>query len=117
MARRLASLFIVCALLLGPALCVGGLLEHHCACDEGSAVECDHDDSCPTDVCTSVVRTEDADADADTSPDFEVPTPVAIIDVWNVSSAPVGWYGPLPRPMPPDRWNLPFAQSDRPLRI
>lgn len=117
MARRLASFFVICALLLGPALCMGGLLEHHCACDDAcdveSDVESDHDVSCPDDDCATVVRTEDADV----SLDFDTPQVVAIAMAWTMEPAPAGLPWLSKPPLPPDRWNLPFAQSDRPQLI
>ena len=113
MARRLASFFVICALLLGPALCLGGLLEHHGACDDACEVECDHDDSCPGDVCTGVVRTEDADATLD----FDTQQLVVIAIAWTVAPTLVGLSRQLIPPLPPDRWNLPLAQSDRPQLI
>lgn len=115
MTRLLTSLFLVWALLMGPALCIGGLLEHACGCGDECSAECQHEDSCPDDPCASVVRTEDQDAQADY--DFEGPQVLVDLPTLDAELASVRWSWSSRPPLPPDRWNLPYAQSDRPQLI
>jgi hypothetical protein len=44
-------------LLASPALCVGGVLSHFCACE---AESCGHEDACAADPCPDVMRAVDA---------------------------------------------------------
>ncbi len=113
MARITASLLLVWALLLGPALCLGGLLEH--ACDCGEDIQCQHEESCADDPCASVTRPRDQDAG--TALEFEASADPVASSIWVIQVCPAGrWWSSLPPP-PPDRSNLPYAQSDRPLRV
>lgn len=113
MARLTSTLLLVWALLVGPALCVGGLLEHSCEC--GESVACEHEDSCPDDPCVTVVRVEDQDAQANFQ--FEGPSVLVAVLTLDADLASVSWAWSSRPPLPPDRWNLPYAQSDRPLLI
>lgn len=113
MARSLALLLLGWALFMAPALCAGGLLEHACGCESETEVRCDHEETCATDPCSPLVRI-DADALIGLG---AAKTSVAL-------DALVDWRPPaLPRaraelPPPPRRLpNLPYARSDRPLRI
>jgi len=115
MLRLITHLLLAYALLLGPALCLGGLLEHDCDCGGEGAAECQHEDSCPDDPCAPVLRTEEMDA----LPNFEfasrlIQAPLFTLDV---EPASVRWSWSSRPPLPPDRWNLPYAQSDRPQLI
>ena len=116
MARPLTTLFLIWALLLGPALCAGGLLEHACDCGSGVDAECGHEDSCPDDPCVSLVRAEDQDTLA--SSGFEgQPQVLVTAPNWAAELALGRWAWPERPPAPPDRSNLPYAPSDRPLLI
>lgn len=115
MARVFACLLLAWALLLGPALCVGGLIEHTCACENESDAGCEHEESCPDDPCASVVRLEERDAQAE----LEVAcwqTPLAPDTLGaELGIAKCSWR--LKPFLPPDRGNLPYPQSDRPQLI
>ena len=100
-------------LFLAPALCAGGLLEHACECESEAA--CQHEESCPDDPCASFVRRSETRPAA--SPALELPwVPIFLAErepelahrSWDPSCA-----GPPPRLRP----NLPYAESDRPLRL
>ena len=117
MARLLSSLFVVFMLLAGPALCIGGFLPHECDCGEGGAeMQCEHEDSCSDDPCETLT-TVTQDRDARSLLDIEVQwIPLAVV-TWDVEFDSTRWSRSARPPLPPDRWNLPFAQSDRPLLI
>ena len=116
MARLLSSLFVAFMLLAGPALCIGGLLPHECDCGHGGAeMQCEHEDSCSDDPCETLTVTQDRDSRS--LLDTEVPrVPVAVV-ARDVELASSRWSQLARPPLPPDRWNLPYAQSDRPLLI
>lgn len=103
-------------LLVGPVLCIGGLLRHDCACGpDGAERPCQHEDSCSDDPCVSLAVPQARDAR--TLLDIEVswiPLAVATSGVERISAR---WSRSARPPLPPDRWNLPYAQSDRPLLI
>ena len=115
MARLLTSLFVAFMLLAGPALCIGGLLTHECDCGHGEAeMECQHEESCSDDPCEPLLV---QDRDARSLLDIEVPwVPVAVV-ARDVELTSTRWSRSARPPLPPDRWNLPYAQSDRPLLI
>jgi len=117
MARLLSSLFVAFMLLAAPALCVGGLLPHECDCGQGGTeMQCEHEDSCSDDPCETLT-TGRQDQDARSLLDTEVPwVPVAAV-ARIVELASTRWFRSARPPLPPDRWNLPYAQSDRPLLI
>ena len=115
MARLFTSLFLIWALLLGPALCVGGLLEHACECGSEISVECQHEDSCPDDPCAPLVRAEDQDAQANF--EFEGPQVIVALLTLDAELASVRWSWSSGPPLPPDCWSLPYAQSNRPQLI
>lgn len=54
MARLFAILVCAWSLLLGPALCMGGLLEHDCPCE--NEAQCEHEDNCTEDPCETLAR-------------------------------------------------------------
>ena len=62
-----------------------------------------------------VVRTDDQDAQAN----FEFAGPKVLVALLTLDAeqASVRWTWSSRPPMPPDRWNLPYAQSDRPQLI
>ena len=117
MARLLSSLFVAFMLLAGPALCIGGFLPHECDCGHGGVeMQCEHEDSCSDDPCETLT-TVTQDRDARSLLDIEVPwVPVAVV-ARDVELASTRWSRSARPPLPPDRWNLPYAQSDRPLLI
>lgn len=116
MARLFSSLFVAFMLLVGPAMCIGGLLTHECECGEGGVeMQCQHEDSCSDDPCESL--TVPSDRDARSLLDIEVPWVPLEVVTWDAELASA-WRSWLSRPpLPPDGWNLPYAQSDRPLLI
>ncbi len=113
MARFISTLSLLLLLLAAPVLCAGGFLEHACEC--GETVTCGHEDSCPDDPCVTVIRVEDQDWQAIF--DFEGPKFEVGVCALNAkkASAFCGWSSRPP--LPPDRWNMPYAQSDQPLLI
>jgi hypothetical protein len=113
MTRFATSCLLALALFLAPALCGGGMLEHACEC--GNDVQCHHEEACPDDPCSAFTRSGEQDAEASlTCGAFTQP---AASTPWDseLESARNRWSSP-PAP-PPDRSSLPYAQSDRPLRI
>ena len=116
MARLLSSLFVVFMLLAGPALCMGGLIEHECDCGQGGVeMQCQHEDSCSADPCEAL--TMPSDREARTLLDIEAPwVPLAVV-TWDAELPSARWSRSARPALPPDRWNLPYAQSDRPLLI
>jgi len=113
MARFISTLSLLFVLLVVPALCAGGLLEHVCDC--GESVTCGHEDECADDPCVTVTRVEDQDAQANF--EYEGPSVQVAILTLAAELAAVNWEWSLRRPQPPDRWNLPYAQSDQPLLL
>lgn len=115
MLRFASSLFVVFMLLVGPALCVGGLLEHECDCGQGGAeMQCQHEDSCSDDPCESLA-TPLRDACAAFVFEAQWVAAVVVCEVAEPDSA--RWPGSSRPPRLPARRNLPYAQSDRPLLI
>ena len=125
MFRRLLLHLIAWLLLLGPALCEGGLVLHSCDCGDGCAA-CEHEDSCPGDPCSSIMRGEDGDILGGF--DFEAPEFPRVLlgqpgplSCWQADPRLPLWAGPLGYPwepgLIPNRWGLPFVGSDRPLLI
>ena len=112
MSRPTASLLMILMLLLGPALCMGGLLEHHCDCGDGA--ECQHEETCASDPCSDTVKPEDRDdLLAHVAPmAAALPAPGEGLERLIRCGAPAAV-----RPVPPDRPRLAYAVSDRPLRI
>ena len=116
MARLFSSLFLAFMLLVGPAICIGGLLEHACDCGQGGAeMQCQHEDSCSDDPCASL--TAPSERDARTLLDIEAPWVFLAVVTWNAELAPARWSWSARPSLPPDWSNLPYAQSDRPLLI
>ena len=113
MARLSASLLLIWTLLLGPALCMGELLEH--ACDCGSEETCEHEDSCAQDPCGSLAKPdEDAFASLGLCTPALAALPVRVLSHGEFVLRRTGVPRALP---PPGRSNLPYAKSDRPLLI
>ena len=115
MARLTSTLLLLWVLLAGPALCMSGLLEHACDCESAGEVECQHESSCPDDPCATVVRVEGQDTQANF--DFEGPKVLVAVLTLDAELASVSWAWSSRPPLPPDGWNLPYAQSDRPQLI
>lgn len=116
MARFLASQFIAFVLLAVPALCFGGLLPHECDCGPGGTeMECEHEDSCSEDPCEPITVSQDRDSwsllDIDVSW-----VPVAVVPR-DLELGSARWTWSARPPLPPDRRNLPYPQSDLPLLI
>lgn len=116
MARLLSSLFVAFMLLAGPALCIGGFIEHECDCGDGGVeMQCQHEESCSDDPCESL--TTPSERDARSLLDIEVPWVSLAVVTWDAELASAKWSRSARPPLPPDWWNLPYAQSDRPLLI
>ena len=116
MARLLPSLLAAFMLLVAPALCIGGLIEHECDCGDGGVeMQCQHEDSCSDDPCESLKVPSDRDARS--LLDIEVLWVSMAVVTWDEELASARWSRSARPPLPPDRWNLPYAQSDRPLLI
>jgi hypothetical protein len=116
MARLLSSFFVAFMLLVGPAICIGGLLTHECGCGEGGAeMQCQHEDSCSDDPCESFTVPQDRDTRS--LLDIEVPRVPLEVVTWDAELASAWRSWSSRPPPPPDGWNLPYAQSDRPLLI
>ena len=116
MPRLLSSLLVAFALLVGPALCIGGLLEHDCDCAQGGAeMQCQHEDSCPDDPCVSLTAPQEREVRS--LLDVECPwVPVALVS-WGMELGSTWLSRSAVPPVPPERPNLPYPQSDRPLLI
>jgi len=77
-------------------------------------MQCQHEDSCSDDPCETLTV---PDRGARSLLDVETPPVSLQVVLWNAgfASAMSHWSARLPLPL--DRWNLPYAQSDRPLLI
>ena len=116
MSRLLTSLIVAFLLFARPALCMGGFLPHECDCGHGEAeLECHHEDSCPDDPCESLTVPHDRDARSLLDIDVSL-VPVAVV-TWHAEFGSAWWSRSAGPPLPPDRWKLPYAQSDRPMLI
>lgn len=116
MGRFLQSLLLVCLFIAGPALCFGGLVQHECDCSQSSAAkQCQHEDSCDKDPCEALAILQDKDA-RDLL-DFELALATPLAACLDLEPDAKRWSWSLAPPLPPDRWNLPYPQSDRPLLI
>ena len=103
-------------LLVARALCIGGLIEHECDCGPGGAeMQCQHEDSCSDDPCESLTVPQHRDSRS--LLDIEAPWIALAVVTWEVESGSTRWSLSARPPLPPDRSNLPYAQSDRPLLI
>lgn len=118
MARISMTVFLLLAVLLGPAFCAGGLLEHACACEGEVVVEsCEHEESCPDDPCQSLSFYPGHDSQVDLA-DISAPQVESI-------QPPAPDHEPFPspgflvenRPWPPNGWHFPYAKGDQPLII
>jgi hypothetical protein len=115
--RTVAILLAIVVLVLLPALCLGGLLEHACGCDAGA---CGHEGDCASDPCADTIA---RGGELDNVLGLPAPeqigsvTPVAVASALAFGAAVGG----------PRRWDevngsppvsrLPFHASDVPLRI
>ena len=108
--RYLLPTLALWAIILGPVLCVAGVLEHLCA-DCPPAESCQHEDGCASDPCVDVA------ARTTTAPDSGIPTSLsclvaspffAEVEMDEVPSIPL-------EPFPRGRKNLPRPESDLPL--
>jgi hypothetical protein len=77
-------------------------------------MQCPHEDSCGHDPCETLTA---PDRNARTFFDVEMPSVSLQVVTWNTELASAMWSWSSRPPLPPDRWNLPYAQSDRPLLI
>ena len=103
--------FAFWALLLGPGLCVGGVVEHLCAgCPEEEASDCSHEEVCSEDPCSDEVLRPDAPLlGRDVLSSALLPSPDQFVtrpspDDARTFDDPVS--------SPPD--GLPYPESDRP---
>lgn len=109
---------LLLAVLLGPAFCAGGLLEHACACEGEVIVEsCEHEKSCPDDPCQSLSFYLGHDSQVDLA--FIAAPQVESIQPPTLDLEPIFSQGFLVenRPGPPHGWRLPYAKGDQPLII
>jgi len=119
MARLVTLSFLVWALLLGPALCMAGLVEHLCDCNGSVEMQCQHDESCSDDPCASLLMIQDSGRRSALDLDFDFDLPLATVTISLQDFELDAVRGPFfVRPQqPPNRLNLPYASSDLPLRI
>jgi len=103
-------------LLAAHGLCIGGLVEHECDCGQGGAeMQCQHEDSCSDDPCESLTVPQDRISRS--LLDIEAPWNALAVVTWDVESDSTRWSRSARPPLPPDRSNLPYEQSDRPLLL
>ena len=115
MARLLSHIVAVFVLLVAPALCIGGVLPHPCDCGDGGAEkQCQHEDSCSDDPCETLAPQE---REARSLLNIEVPWVPVVFVTWDPELGSARWSWSARPPLPPNRSNLPYAQSDRPLLI
>ncbi len=111
MMRHANTLLLIAMLVLLPALCLGGLLEHECDC--GSELTCSHEVSCPDDPCSSLTRPgERTDVGCDESVPSAAPGSIAPVEASGLRSGLRSSATGLI-----DRTVLPYRESDRPLRL
>jgi hypothetical protein len=113
MARFSAILLFAWSLLLGPALCMGGMLDHDCPCDVEA--QCEHEDTCADDPCETLSRPDTLDAEAwlDLGRTFWQ-LPLAVTPVTTALRKHTGKWSTAP---PPEQSRWPFVASNRPLLI
>lgn len=114
MSRFVTCLLLFWSLFAGPALCMGGVLEHACDCGVESDLECSHEDSCADDPCASVATRSGGDERAER--DLAPPAVPTAFVAWAREPMRASTSPPA-APEPTDRARLPYAASDRPLRI
>ena len=118
MARWGLTFYLLFAVLLGPALCASGLLEHACLCGGEIVVQsCEHEDSCADDPCQSMTLFLGHDSTVELAdiavPQVEAIQPPALAHAPNL---PPGFLEEDP-PWAPSGWLLPYAKGNRPLII
>lgn len=113
MVALLARLAALAVLVLGPALCFGGVIEHACDCGNSGVEEsCEHEATCSDDPCSTLALAPDQDQ-VGKALQLALHEPASL-----VARAPAALATRVPEPRaPPLRCNLPYAQSDRPLLI
>jgi hypothetical protein len=112
MARLTATILMVWTLLLGPALCMGEVLEHACDCDHD--VECEHEENCTTDPCSDVIRWREASESLEPAPTWAPALPPTCEPFQLADLSAACDVDPPPRA---HRQRLPYPPSDVPLRI
>ncbi|MFT7668452.1 MAG: hypothetical protein ACI8X5_001145 [Planctomycetota bacterium] len=113
MLRLLASLLFTLALLVGPALCMGGLLEHECEGD--GMAQCEHEDCCADDPCETLARPD--------APNHDESCAAQSLTIQLIMPGIGTRSSELPRrdhrehPAPPLRSRWPYVAQNRPLLI
>lgn len=118
MARLGLIIYLLIGVLIGPALCASGLLEHACSCEGENVVQsCEHEESCADDPCESMTLFLGHDSKAEMihsacAQDEAIQPPAPA----HAPGLPPGFLGEDP-PWAPSGWLVPFAKSNRPLII
>ncbi len=110
MDRRTAVIVLaLVALLVIPALCLGGTMDHPCEC---IAASCGHEVGCGTDPC-SLVRADEVESGSQ-SPGLELSAAPVVLSIDLALLATGGCEIVKPPPLPR---GFPYHASDVPLRI
>ena len=109
--KRVSSLVLAFwATAIGPSLCLAGVLTH--PCEPHASQDCSHESACAEDPCGQVVKAQDDSAQ--TSPQLKVsPFPPALL----VESGLPAESHRVAEIDPPRKPQLPFPNSDIPLRV
>lgn len=115
MSRFSATLLLLLALLVGPALCMGGLIEHSCECGGDTELQCDHEDDCAGDLCStfSIPKKDGNNWQLDLDLLWLPVQPIVVQVFWLESGLPVE----LPSLNFQRSPGLPYLPSDRPQLI
>ena len=108
MTRTALLCLTIGTVLLSPVLCLGGVLEHACECENEQAA-CQHEDDCPGDPCSVPLSAGDPGG----------PGPLATsLSAWSSAALDPGRsIAPSSSAMVEVARKLPYPPSDRPLRI
>lgn len=110
--RYLLALLAVWAIILGPGLCVGGVLEHLCL-DCAPAAACDHEEDCAADPCLEPVVQPIASA----ASVLLLPVVALIVRLYAPPTEPPSACSGFADRILPERKNLSRPESDLPLLI
>lgn len=103
-------------IFLAPLLCVGGVLDHHCDCDD--EIACGHEDECAADPCRAFIAARLGSRSTQLLAQDSFPAPALAAarqatPVIHVKMPLRRWaYDPLS-----DVCRLPYPQSDMPLLL
>ena len=110
MDRRTAVILLaLLALLVIPAVCLGGAMDHPCGC---TAAFCGHEVGCGSDPC-SPLRADEVESGSQ-SPDLELSAAPVVLSIDLTLLATGGCKIVKPPPLP---CGFPYHASDVPLRI